>query len=111
MEAVRNRPYTQQIQEELRTQLDGYLDQATAAAAPILARVAQQQGMFTPQDLQDLAAGVFSPIEQDPTMPLRFKTAGAAALQGLVPYATEEAAAEGKLLVDSPPLRSGTGTA
>lgn len=87
----------------MRAELDGLIDKATNAAAPILERIAlQQHGMSSERDLAELAAAVFSPIRSDPAVSEDMKIAGAQALASLVPSATEEARRAGKLLVDQP---------
>lgn len=106
MEAVRQSPLTAQIQQEIHAELDGFLDKAAAATAPILERIQlQQHGMQSERDLQDLAGALSGLLQQlDPTMPDGMRQAGIQALHSLIPPTLEAVQRSGRLLVDQPDL-------
>lgn len=110
MEAVRQSPLTAQIQQEIHAELDGFLDKAAAATAPILERIQlQQHGMQSERDLRDLAGALSGLLQQlDPTIPDGMRQAGIQALHSLIPPTLEAVQRQGKLLVDQPDLAPDT---
>ena len=103
MDAVRSSPFTAQMQEAMHAELDGMLEKATSAAAPILERIAVQQfGMTSEGDLRELLGALTTPITNSPDLSPRLRDVGTQLVASLLPVGLEEARAAGKLLVDDP---------